>query len=509
MASLNHVSIRDKEYGWVHITPEDASRLFPNTTVSSNDRVFICELCGQYVAFTREGKKTRYFCHSRGEEIKDCDERAEQYNHYPTIQYDGQFDFPLKLLLESETFSLSIGIPQGAFQENDFSVSIKGTASHFFNMKERKQETGITWLPLQQDISIQYHIETHDKVLLNWPDHIPGINPMGTMFDSRGNKILHAEDEVTVGNNYYLITDRCICESFPDVNIVELMHCSIVNSVWRVYEVQAVSFSPDSARFFILYKLHLVKKPTDLHIIWPMTVEEGSISYHNADNLYIAYNGEDQISLQLMPCSAQSAQKEMSGYFQVQSNGFQQMVAFKWHNGQRNCSNHLMVWKNPFARTATIPDVAIFDKNEELLQEEIYHQLPPRNQITIFARYDGVLTLKFKDKIKLIHQIKGGERFSLDVAMGNVIVITQGCDIIRRISFQKKDAELDDFTLQLSKALKMSANKYISVPHRFGKCIDSIPNNSDIKEKIAFYIRQGKIPENIYALIIKQLRFGK
>lgn len=320
MASLNHVSIRDKEYGWVHITPEDASRLFPNETVSSSDHVFICELCGQYVAFTREGKKTRYFCHSRGEEIKDCDERAEQYNHYPTIQYDGQFDFPLKLLLESETFSLSIGIPQGAFQENDFSVSIKGTASHFFNMKERKQETGITWLPLQQDISIQYHIETHDKVLLNWPDHIPGINPMGTMFDSRGNKILHAEDEVTVGNNYYLITDRCICESFPDVNIVELMHCSIVNSVWRVYEVQAVSFSPDSARFFILYKLHLVKKPTDLHIIWPMTVEEGSISYHNADNLYIAYNGEDQISLQLMPCSAQSAQKEMSGYFQVQSN---------------------------------------------------------------------------------------------------------------------------------------------------------------------------------------------
>lgn len=508
MASLNHVSIRDKEYGWVHITPEDASRLFPNTTVSSNDRVFICELCGQYVTFTGSGFNTRHFRHSRGEESKDCDERVEQYNHYPTIQY-GRFDFPLKLSLDRGTFSLSIGIPQGAFQGNDFSVSIKGTASHFFNMKERKQETGITWLPLQQDISIQYHIETHDKVLLNWPDHIPGINPMGTMFDSRGNKILHAEDEVTVGNNYYLITDRCICESFPDVNIVELMHCSIVNSVWRVYEVQAVSFSPDSARFFILYKLHLVKKPTDLHIIWPMTVEEGSISYHNADNLYIAYNGEDQISLQLMPCSAQSAQKEMSGYFQVQSNGFQQMVAFKWHNGQRNCSNHLMVWKNPFARTATIPDVAIFDKNEELLQEEIYHQLPPRNQITILARYDGVLTLKFKDKIKLIHQIKGGERFSLDVAMGNVIVITQGCDIIRRISFQKKDAELDDFTLQLSKALKRPANEYIHVPHRFGQCIDKLPPNSGIKESLASYIRQGKIPKNIYVMIIKQLRFGK
>ena len=509
MASLNHVSIRDKEYGWVHITPEDASRLFPNETVSSSDHVFICVLCGQYVAFTREGKKTRYFCHSRGEEIKDCDERAEQYNHYPTIQYDGQFDFPLKLLLESETFSLSIGIPQGAFQENDFSVSIKGTASHFFNMKERKQEAGITWLPLQQDISIQYHIETRNKVLLNWPDYIPGINPMGTMFDSRGNKVLHSEDEVTVGNDYYLITNRYICEYFRDVTITELMHRSIMNSVWRIYKVRAVSFSPDSARFFILYKLHLVKKPTDLHIIWPMTVEEGSTAYHNADNLYIAHNGEGQISLQLMPYSAQSAQKEMGGYFQVQSNGFQQMVAFKWHNGQRNCSNHLMVWKKPFTRTENIPAVAIFDKNEELLQEEIYNELPPRNQITIFARYDGILTLKVKDKIKLVHQIKGGERFSLDVAMGNSIVITQGCDIIRRISFQKKDAEFNDFTLQLSKALKRPANEYIHVPHRFGQCIDKLPPNSGIKESLASYIRQGKIPKNIYVMIIKQLRFGK
>lgn len=508
MASLNHVSIRDKEYGWVHITPEDASRLFPNTTVSSNDSVFICELCGQYVTFTGSGFNTRHFRHSRGEESKDCDERVEQYNHYPTIQY-GRFDFPLKLSLDRGTFSLSIGIPQGAFQGNDFSVSIKGTASHFFNMKERKQEAGITWLPLQQDISIQYHIETRNKVLLNWPDYIPGINPMGTMFDSRGNKVLHSEDEVTVGNDYYLITNRYICEYFRDVTITELMHRSIMNSVWRIYKVRAVSFSPDSARFFILYKLHLVKKPTDLHIIWPMTVEEGSTAYHNADNLYIAHNGEGQISLQLMPYSAQSTQKEMGGYFQVQSNGFQQMVAFKWHNGQRNCSNHLMVWKKPFTRTANIPAVAIFDKNEELLQEEIYNELPPRNQITIFARYDGILTLKVKDKIKLVHQIKGGERFSLDVAMGNSIVITQGCDIIRRISFQKKDAEFNDFTLQLSKALKRPANEYIHVPHRFGQCIDKLPPNSGIKESLASYIRQGKIPKNIYVMIIKQLRFGK
>ena len=51
-ASLTHVSIRDAELGWRHITVEEASDLFPRQTVSASDRVFMCELCGQYVILT-------------------------------------------------------------------------------------------------------------------------------------------------------------------------------------------------------------------------------------------------------------------------------------------------------------------------------------------------------------------------------------------------------------------------------------------------------------------------
>lgn len=168
-----------------------------------------------------------------------------------------------------------------------------------------------------------------------------GLNPDAEMKDSGIEWVGNIPAHWDVHPLYYYFSERKRKNYLGE----EQMYRSIMNSVWRIYKVRAVSFSPDSARFFILYKLHLVKKPTDLHIIWPMTVEEGSTAYHNADNLYIAHNGEGHISLQLMPYSAQSTQKEMGGYFQVQSNGFQQMVAFKWHNGQRNCSNHLMVWK--------------------------------------------------------------------------------------------------------------------------------------------------------------------
>ena len=75
-ASLTHVSIRDAELGWRHITVEEASDLFPQQTVSASDRVFMCELCGQYVPFANPSRGKRYFMHSRGEENKNCKERV-------------------------------------------------------------------------------------------------------------------------------------------------------------------------------------------------------------------------------------------------------------------------------------------------------------------------------------------------------------------------------------------------------------------------------------------------
>ena len=53
-AALTHVSIRDADLGWRHITQEEASKLFPNEPVSAGDGVFMCELCGRYVTFVTD-----------------------------------------------------------------------------------------------------------------------------------------------------------------------------------------------------------------------------------------------------------------------------------------------------------------------------------------------------------------------------------------------------------------------------------------------------------------------
>lgn len=54
MASLTHVCMWN-ENGWKHITAEDAARLHPGGKVTAGSGLFMCELCGQYVALT-DGK---------------------------------------------------------------------------------------------------------------------------------------------------------------------------------------------------------------------------------------------------------------------------------------------------------------------------------------------------------------------------------------------------------------------------------------------------------------------
>ena len=73
--ALTRVSVWSKN-GWRHITAEEAAEQHPGGTVSSHSGLFFCDLCGQYVTFTKEGKKTRHFMHSSYEKSKDCPDRT-------------------------------------------------------------------------------------------------------------------------------------------------------------------------------------------------------------------------------------------------------------------------------------------------------------------------------------------------------------------------------------------------------------------------------------------------
>lgn len=507
-AALTHVSIRDAELGWRHITREEASALFPKQTVSANDRVFMCELCGQYVPFANPSNdKQRYFMHNRGEENKNCEERALRSNRYPKPQM-GRYLFPLKILFDSfsQSFSLAIGIPRIEEFTADAQVAIIGEEQqpHSFFLTERMRDIGITWLNLGQDISCQYTIRTSGFQTTCWPGKVPGINPDGAVFDGGSGEMLYPGDEVDEVHTYYLLTDS----KPPDcrnIHCTEVKRQTAHGKIWSVYRIKATAFSSDTVRYFLLLHMHLVKKKMILTLLWPPTVKMQGTAFHNSDTIYVAHNGNKDLRLLMFPTGQQMPQQQ-NGYFCVESNGFQQMAAVQYHDGQRSQSNHTMLWKGIVTEDKAELEVKISDRNGTPLTESVYTKLPAKSFLRILAPFDGKIIIVRGNKVYDIQTIKSEELKTIEVTFGETIKFLQGNDVVKTITFRRSHQEQDKpFMKILLQLLRQPTIKYVQVRHTLGNVMDRIPVNVELKQELYVCIQKGKMPMEAYRYLIDYL----
>ena len=125
MAALNHVCMWTN-HGWEKITVEKATKLFPHT-VEKKSGLFMCELCGQGVIFSRGKKKIAHFKHSRGEAEKNCPERTfsnANFDYRELVLKKAKL--PLKIINSSAGIELYIGFPQFPTEllEDEFEIVI-------------------------------------------------------------------------------------------------------------------------------------------------------------------------------------------------------------------------------------------------------------------------------------------------------------------------------------------------------------------------------------------------
>ena len=95
MPSLTHVCLWDDNH-WERVTALDIAKSSPFVeTVPASSKLFMCELCGQYVFYSKGKKRIPCFGHSSGEMIKDCPERTFGYGYTPPYD-EKQHELPLK-----------------------------------------------------------------------------------------------------------------------------------------------------------------------------------------------------------------------------------------------------------------------------------------------------------------------------------------------------------------------------------------------------------------------------
>lgn len=431
--ALTHVSMKYGDSGWKHVTAEEAKALFPKQSVPAGTRQFICECCGQYVSFTKDGINVRHFKHSRGEEDKTCEERVARNAECEIVQYN-TYDFPLRLALYDTDLNLSIGIPQCAIKTKDIKVTVQGKreGGHEYTIRN-EAASGLVWLDLNKDIANSYKIKTESRYP-NWPEIIAGINPAGTFFDSYGGRRLHEGDEVYAEHDYYMLR-KGFEYGRPSMNTNEVLKIGLNGDIWRVYKVRVRSITYDTTAFFLPFSLNLVKDPIDMKVLWPPVVNVDETYYHDSNEVYIAHNCPDnKISLQMLPKFTDEKSDGSCSFFKAKTKEFQQMAATFQNNNMRECGYHLMLWKHGFAKKRIDADVVISDTEGNVIEESSIKKFPKNRTLLVSVCYDGQIIIRQDSQTKEIIPIKNGEQKKIHVDSDSEIIVTQGCDAVRTLS---------------------------------------------------------------------------
>lgn len=315
MSALNHVITWDpKTNNWIRVKAAEASKNCGMRTISAQQRIFVCELCKQYVLLTRgDGKRAPHFRHNRAEEDKNCPEHS--IGSHPITYDPSDYSLPFKLGLAPDgslRFLLGLIAP-GTISEEDRlrlrkeSVTIRPVGFSSERIAPTRYQLdyllkqGITYVSVGASPRSSYELTFSDGLYswLRWPHRVAGVKRSGTIFDAYSGKRVPGDGDVIVGKEYWLLISDEWSESFADGIQCETVPLRGI-PLWKLYRVRATSFSQEAACFFLKFKLRLTESPVSLFPLWPMTVKRPYAIGYEAPRL-IFYSTGTNVTNKIYP----------------------------------------------------------------------------------------------------------------------------------------------------------------------------------------------------------------
>lgn len=513
MASLNHVCIWS-EKGWKRITAQEASDNHPDRGgVSYRSGLFRCDLCGQYVGLTKEGKNVSHFRHSSDELSKDCPDKiggaVTRYTFAP-----GVHTLPLRLNnIKSTSFELEIGllpIPTSLFSEVyrskiTISTQQRGGNPLIYNGTRILKE-GLTYLSVGNRISENYYVSctcASERLREIWPSRIDGIDRSGTLFDGITGKKLPPDADVQANHDYYLMTAleirsrsniRCYCISETRLGIEK----------WRIYKVTATSFCEDAARFFMDYHCRLTESPVLLFPLWPVFINKPYVILHKQAAISIFLQGYS-VKPQVFPSSHLSvlpAQNEDQHLVQLHSTGRQQLLS----TGRTKVLRYTYLWRDELEVQAKPPEICVTDISGNVIAGEIHNVLPRNRLLVIKAHFEGMVQVEDHGKIIRRYPLRAEEHMDIPVQFGYEVIVFQGLDRVHSLRFerQRKDEEQDE--IETLKKLRRCSGTLIPVTHEWGSLASNLKQSPQLKRWLRDRIREGKMPKSAFLVLKHHLR---
>lgn len=501
MASLTHVCMWS-ERGWKKITANEAARLHPGGTVSAASGLFMCELCGQYVSLTEGEKNVRHFKHSLSEKSKECPERI--FGPSVCMTYNArEHELPIRICnIMGNQFDLELGllyVPQSILMEQEIQHVIiqpwGGQNKQYIYSFERLNSETLTYVYIGSIPAQKYRLDVSSGLREFWPQYVRGIDCSGSIFSQNTGKKLPDGADVQVDNSYYLLCTKRIYPNFPDIEIKKICEKRVAKCIWYIYEVKAINFTENAARFFLDLRCRLTESPLSLNPVWPIYIKKPYVIRHNRDYLFMHMHSGGEIVEKAFPAATMkrfSCPDEKGKVIRMDCNGRQQLISI----GRRKVLEYTYFWRKPLNTTTSKPIVKILDIHGNILNSGIQYELPEKRILCVRAQYDGAVIVLEDGILQEKRFLKAKSRIEIEnIHFGTEIKVMQGLDLICSVRYERKIQEVNANDFEVIRKIKSFNGRLIPVSHRIGAVANQLGNYPEVKKWLYKKIREGSMPE--------------
>lgn len=519
MASLTDVSMRLGN-SWIKTNPDEAWNRYPRT-VQAKERLFRCNICGQYVVFAVGSKNANHFRHNSGEDNKDCEDRTkynkDYYGNFRTrifIPKVEKHNLPIRLSISSsKILELEIGlipIPDNLEKKLfDSTIVINGVDT---NLKyeyafERINNETTTYLSVGSAPAEKYSINVipfFTGLEVYWPKEIEGIPTTGCLFNEKNGKKLAYNANVKVGQTYLLLIGKIINKNnnsfFSDIKIEKVCETVSLRSKWYVYRVLANELTQTNSDFFRLFNANLTNETLDVTQIWPACIRTSESICHSAKKLFFFTYG-DQIRSESKPET--HIERDIIGknhLISVDTNKSSQIVAF-WNNSEMTDYQSL-IYEETICSTKSF-DIKITDEDNNIFEPNMHDKLPKSSILYIKSEIDGIIVVFNNDILRYKDELKANTlNQTPKLIFGDTLYIYQGLDCIWKASFEsnKQLKRVNDYKSLIVRLNKCNG-RYIKIDHSFANIIRYFNYDISMRSWLLKTIKKGCIKEDALKII--------
>lgn len=438
LTALTHV-LMVGENGWEKATVEKASFIYPNT-VSADSGIFMCDLCGQPVAFSRGGKKARYFKHKKDVDAR-CDEKVQCKDKRKFLL--DRIELPLRIKLnEYNGFTLEIGIINNEHYNyfnstGTIEIVLRGISNKIYVYNFNRLENNIVnYLPVGDKIASSYDIFINSN-FCKCDYCVDGIKETA-IFNSETGKRLVENSDIIVGKKYYIISKRDYFDFTDECNLKKILH----NNGWNLFEFQVDRFTEENIRsIYRNFLMQLTNINSNIKMVWPLVIKRPYLIQVNKEQVWIYCKSVGSITFNVYPVSSNNNSynewhNNEDHVFSTSIGNKQQLIALGRYS---NLLQYTYIEKRNLCIENTLPTILVCDMNDKVIYPGDSTKLPHKRRIKVKAPFDCRIVKVRKGGIIKSLDVKAEQLQIIDdIRYDDIIKVYIGLDIVWTKKYAKK-----------------------------------------------------------------------